>query len=74
MGVLALVCRDHGLQIVRLSLNMLAHRTARVGAFVVAPAHIWMGVSSSCLSTVPLEGKHLRLLPAEGMKYKSQRQ
>jgi hypothetical protein len=51
MGVLAFVCCDHGLQIVRSSFDMLAHRTTWVRAFVVAPADIWMCVSSSCLST-----------------------
>jgi hypothetical protein len=36
--VLPLVRRDHGLEIVRGPLDMLAHRAARVGALVVAPA------------------------------------
>ena len=53
MGVPALVCRDHGLEIVRCSLDVLAHPTARVSAFVVSPAHICFMVRYI------VEGKHL---------------
>lgn len=38
MVVLSLVCRDHGFQIMRRSLHVLAHWTALVRTFVVAPA------------------------------------
>lgn len=41
MGVLALVRRDDRFQVIRRPLDVLAHRAARVRAFVVAPAHIW---------------------------------
>ena len=46
MGVLALIRRDDRFQVIRRPLDVLAHRAARVRAFVVAPAHIYERVSS----------------------------